>query len=258
MCIAPGLLATICSKAARATDDWRAVTATGTAQLQFLARDEDSGFCLLGRRTGEPDPNWSVIPLPETAPALRAGAPLSLQSSAPVPATVAGRELLHSGKLLRTPWLRIHLPSGEWPTGTPLTAGDGSLAGMLASSVPGVPEAARILPVEAVRHFAALWAKRQTLARAELGFRLYHTDAIPCIQQCYAALPAERAGMRPGDVILKIGSTEVADASAVADACFYLRVDEPVKVTLLRGMETVETTVTPVSSPRRNELKPEK
>jgi len=251
ICIAPGVLATIADNPAASGDTWRAITATGNTPLLLLARDPDSGFCLLTPKPTEAEPNWTVITTGEKSPALPAGTSLTLQSAAPAPARVAGRDHLHDGKLLQTPWLRIHLPPGTWAMGTPVTTADGSFAGLLAAGVPGVTDAARILPAEAVWHFAGLWARRQTLARAELGIRLNHTDAIPSIQQCYDALPAQRAGIHRGDILLRIGTTEIPDATTAATACFFLRVDEPVKVTVLRGLETVETTVTPVSAQRQ-------
>ena len=169
------------------------------------------------------------------------------------PNVVAGQDFLHHGRLLPTPWLRIHLPAGAWSRGTPLTTADGTLAGLLAGGVPGVPEAARILPAAAVRHFVTLWTQHHTLARAELGIRLRHTDAIPRIEECYAALPAERAGIHPGDILLKIAATETPDSITAAAACFYLRVDEPVKIQVLRDMEIVEVTATPVSATQRQQ-----
>ena len=246
LAVAPGLIASIVEKSA-ASDDYRAVAPSGTSPVKLLARDDDSGFSLLAP-VDNAEPSWPVLPLENVAGALPPGTSLTLQSAAPAPARVAGGDILHGATLLQTPWLRVHLSAGTWVHGTPLTAPDSALAGLLAGGVPQVPEAARILPAAAVRHFVRLWIERQTIARAELGIRLSHTDAIPRVLECYAALPAEIAGMHPGDVLLRIGGTDIADAADAAEACFYLRVDEPVKIAVLRGTETVELTITPVSA----------
>ena len=248
VCVASGLLATILEKPA-ATDTFRA----GGSAVKLLARDDDSGFALLSVEESTEPPAWTVVPLAEKSPALPAGGSLTLQSAAPAPARIAGQDFLHHGRLLPTPWLRIHLPAGAWSRGTPLTTADGTLAGLLAGGVPDVPEAARILPAAAVRHFVTLWTQHHTLARAELGIRLRHTDAIPRIEECYAALPAERYGIHPGDILLKIADTETPDSVTAAAACFYLRVDEPVKIQVLRDMEIVEVTATPVSATQRQQ-----
>ena len=249
--VTPDLLASVMEKSGEG-DSYRAVDAAGTRPLKLLGRDRDSGFSLFAP-VEKPDSPWPVVSLEQSAAVLTAGAELTLQSTAPVAARLAGRDTLHGGTLLQSPWLRVHLPPGTWMQGTPVTAPDGNLTGLLAGGVPDVPEAARILPVSAVRHFVKLWTERQTLARAELGIRLSHTDAIPRVIECYAALPAERAGIHPGDVLLRIGTTGIADAAGAAEACFYLRVDDPVKVAVLRGMDTIELTVVPGASAKKAE-----
>jgi S1-C subfamily serine protease len=105
-----------------------------------------------------------------------------------------------------------------------------------------------MLPVAAVAHFVKLWRERQTLARAVLGLKLSPAAAIPRVEECVAALPAERAGLQPGDVLLRIGTQAVNDAADAAEACFYLRVDERVTLSVLRGTQTIDLTMIPVSA----------
>ncbi len=245
LCVAPGLLATFVEKV-DATDSWRAVSRGGGLSARLVARDADSGFALLSPAPGTTAADWTVLP-PEHFAALPApGTALTIQSAVPATARAAGHDTLRDARLLRTPWLRIHVPAGAWERGTPVTTADGKLAGLLAGNIPGVPEAARVLPAAAVRHFTELWTSRETLARAEIGIRLNRADSVPRIQQCYAALPAERAGIHPGDILLRIGQTDIKDTAGAATACFFLRVDEPVKITVLRGLETLDLNVKPV------------
>ena len=239
------LLATILSQPA-ASDSYRAVTPEGTRSVRLLARDAVSGFSLLTGPDGS-SPPWNPVDLPET-PAVPAGAALTIQSQPPATARIAGRELLHQSRLLECPWLRVHLPRGTWAVGTPMTGNDGTFAGLLAGGVPGVAEAARVLPAAAVRHFVRLWTERKTLASARIGIRLSPAAGIPRVEECVAALPAERAGIHPGDILLKVGTTSIGSAADAAEACFYLRVDEAVTLSILRGTETMDITVTPVSS----------
>ncbi|HWB01747.1 MAG TPA: PDZ domain-containing protein [Verrucomicrobiales bacterium] len=248
--VAPGLLATILVKPAN-SDSYRAVSQAGTFALKLLARDIDSGFSLLAPANGD-TVSWPVVPIDAAHPALLPGASLTVQSSSsPMPARLAGRDLLHRSRLLESPWLRVHLPQGSWALGTPLTNPDGTLAGMLAGEVTDVTEAGRVLPAAAVAHFLKLWNQNKTLARAVLGLKLSPAAGIPRVEECVADLPAERNGLQPGDVLLRIGTLTVHDAAAAAEACFYLRVDEPVTITVLRGTETRDLTMTPVSAASR-------
>lgn len=244
--VGPELLATILTQPA-SSDTYRAVISGSTQTVRLLAWDAGSGFALLTGE-GEKEQTWTPISLPGKPVAPVPGEALTLQAATPAKARVAGRELLHQSRLLECPWLRVHLPQGTWNYGTPLTAADGSLAGMLAGVVPGVTEAGRVLPAAAVRHFVNLWTTRRTLAKAVLGLRLSPAAGIPRVEECVAALPAERAGLHPGDVLLRIGSTGVSDAASAAEACFYLQVDEPVTLTVLRGTDTLDLSMTPVSA----------
>jgi hypothetical protein len=247
--VSPGLLGSI-TDGVESNDSWRASGAGGVWQVKPVARDAESGFALFAA-SDESGKVWESADPGENLAAPRPGSILTLQSATPGNASVAGLDILHEGLLLQCPWLRVHLPKGSWVAGTPLTDASGRFAGILAAPVPGVPDAARVLPAAAVRHFVKLWTELKTLARAELGIRLSQRDGIPRVVECYAALPAERSGVQPGDVILRIGTTETPDAAAAVEACFYLRVDEPVKIAVLRGTDTVNLTVTPVSATSR-------
>lgn len=252
--VAPDLLATILTDPA-AGDSFRAAAPSGMVPVRILARDETSGFTLLEPLAGTGNA-WPVVPLPPESPAMRPGEAMTMQSGNPAAARLAGRELLHGSRLLEFPWMRIHLPPGTWVQGTPLTFADGALAGLLAGNVPEITEAARMLPAAAVRHFVRLWTERRTLARAVLGMKLSPASGIPRVEECVAALPAERAGLQPGDVITRIGNTVIRDAADAAEACFYLRVDDPFTMEVLRGTETVNLTITPVSAAGKDKPQP--
>lgn len=246
LAVAPDLLAAILPEP-RQDEAWRAAAAAGTTAVRLVARDAPSGFTLLAPVDANTQP-WKAVALPEKASAPAPGAAMEFPGTPGVTVRCAGHDVLFQAQLLENPWLRVHLPPGAWAVGTPLTAG-GEFAGLLAGPVPGVPDAARLLPARAVRHFLSLFHDQHRLNRAFLGVRLDHTSALPRVQECHASLPAERAGIQPGDVLLRIGSTDLAAATDAVEACFYLRVDEEVTVRVLRGVETVEVKLRPVPAP---------
>jgi S1-C subfamily serine protease len=59
-----------------------------------------------------------------------------------------------------------------------------------------------------------------------------------------ATSPAATAGLKPGDVIVQIGTHPVTDAAAFADALLTLSPGEVVPVSLYRGKEQLTIKVT--------------
>lgn len=246
LAVAPDLLAAILP--GRPKDEaWRAGTDGGTTAVRLVARDEPSGFSLLAPVDAAAKP-WKHVVLPEKPAAPAPGEAMEFPGAPGGVVRCAGRDILFQAQLLENPWLRIHLPPGSWTVGSPVTAG-GEFAGLLAGPVPGVPEAARVFPARAVGHFVRLYTERRRFTRAFLGMRLDHASALPRVQECHANLPAERAGIQPGDVLLRIGTTDLTTATDAVEAAFYLRVDDEVPLRVLRGVEILEMKLRPVPVP---------
>ena len=244
--VAPDMLAAMLP-AHPAPVAWRAAAEDGTTAVKLIARDALSGFCLLAPVDAAAKP-WQPVALPEKPATPAPGAALEFPGSPGMAARCGGRDLLFRGQLQETPWLRVHLPPGAWAVGTPLTAG-GEFAGLLAGPVPDVPDAARLFPARAVSHFVSLYASRHRFTRAFLGMRIDPATALPRVQECHANQPAERAGIQPGDVLLRMGTTDLTTAADVIEASFFLRVDDDVAVRVLRGTETLEVKLRPVPAP---------
>jgi S1-C subfamily serine protease len=62
-----------------------------------------------------------------------------------------------------------------------------------------------------------------------------------------AGSPADRGGLRAGDVIVEFGGIEIANIYDYTIALDSARVGEPVEVVVVRGGERVELTVTPAA-----------
>lgn len=246
LAVAPDLLAALVPGAPGEVV-WRAGTDGGTTAVKLVARDAPSGFSLFAPVDAGAQP-WKSIVLPEKPVAPAPGAAMEFAGAPGGTVRCAGRDILFQAQLLENPWLRIHLPPGAWPVGSPLTSG-GEFAGLLAGPVPGVPEAARVFPARAVGHFVRLYTDRRRFTRAFLGMRLDHASALPRVQECHANLPAERAGIQPGDVLLRIGATDLTTATEAVEAAFYLRVDDEVPLRVLRGVQVLEVKLRPVPAP---------
>jgi PDZ domain len=244
--VSPELLAAILPSPPR-EETWRAAGADVTQAVKLLVRDEPSGFTLFAPVAANATP-WKPLPLPEAPILPLPGAVLQIPGSPDSEARCAGRDILFQAQLLENPWLRVHLPPGSWTFGTPLAA-EGRFAGLLAAPVPGMPDAARLFPAQAVQHFVRLYTERRPLTRPFLGLRLENASALPLVRECHVAGPAERAGVQPGDVLLRIGNRDLTSATDAVEACFYLRVDEEVTIRVLRATSVVEVKVRPVDFP---------
>ncbi|MGH3285915.1 MAG: PDZ domain-containing protein, partial [Streptosporangiaceae bacterium] len=87
-------------------------------------------------------------------------------------------------------------------------------------------------------HRAAIGAQIANLTRAD------GTTAGPGIVSVTAGGPADRAGLRAGDVIQAVGQTRTPDATALTGALAARDPGQTVPVTVDRGGQTVTVQVT--------------
>jgi S1-C subfamily serine protease len=92
--------------------------------------------------------------------------------------------------------------------------------------------------------------------RAAMGVQITSVDAALAAQHNLAVTagvlivgvashgPAQAAGLKPGDVIVRIGTHPVTDVAAFADALLQLRPGEVVPVSIYRGKEQLSIKVT--------------
>ncbi|MBI1280359.1 MAG: PDZ domain-containing protein [Anaerolineaceae bacterium] len=80
--------------------------------------------------------------------------------------------------------------------------------------------------------------------RPVLGVQIENTDNGPTIRVVAAGSPAEKAGLKVGDVLTKIGDTAVTDAAAASAAVLTHKVGDDVAVEVTRDGKTVTVNVT--------------
>jgi len=61
--------------------------------------------------------------------------------------------------------------------------------------------------------------------------------------------PAEKSGILPGDLILKVGDRTISTLDDVLNAAFYLTAGDEVPLTVSRGGKTMEMKVEPAPNP---------
>lgn len=148
------------------------------------------------------------------------------------------------GKILPFALLRVTFSQTVPPPGTPLLDEAGNVVAIVFQSA-GSGTVGYAIPAEAVHRVYRDIATSGRLTRGWLGLALRAESQIPQISRVLPDSPAEKAGIRPKDVLLSIGSRPITDYADAANAFFYLVPGEPVKVKLLRGVEPLEFTLTP-------------
>jgi S1-C subfamily serine protease len=151
------------------------------------------------------------------------------------------------GKILPLALLRVNFSHSVPPPGTPLLDDAGRVVAIVFQSSGG-GNVGYALPAEAVHRVLRDISSGGQLSRGWLGLALRAESQIPRISRVLPDSPAAAAGVQPNDVLLSIGSRQIADYADAANAFFYLIPGQPVRVKLLRGVEQLEVTLTPTMS----------
>ena len=151
------------------------------------------------------------------------------------------------GKVLPLALLRISFSRAVPPPGTPIVDDSGHVVGIVFQAS-GTGNTGYAIPAEAVHRVKRDLVAGGMLVRGWLGLALRAESQLPQISRVLPDSPASRAGVRLNDVILHIGSRQVADYADAANAFFYLVPGEPVRVKLLRNAEQLELTLTPTKA----------
>ncbi|MCZ6696727.1 MAG: PDZ domain-containing protein, partial [Acidobacteria bacterium] len=153
-------------------------------------------------------------------------------------------------------------------SGGPLIDSRGRLVGMiLGSPQDGITYSS---PVEEIQPIAELLSRDESPARPYFGIGLVQPDerrrarfslapgmTQPLIAYVLTGSPAERAGLRAGDILLSISGIEVATVREAGNRLLATPQDDPgLSMRIARNGVEQEMTVRPVSRPRRVLLEP--
>ncbi|MES2437810.1 MAG: S1C family serine protease [Verrucomicrobiota bacterium] len=170
----------------------------------------------------------------------------SMESGGPVKCLAAGWVKQVGGKILPLALLRINFSRSVPPPGTPLADQSGRIVGIVFQGS-GSGNTGYAIPAEAVHRVRHDVCNGGRLNRGWLGLALRMDSQTPQISRVLPESPAIAAGIKANDVLLSIGSRQVADYADAANAFFYLIPGQPVRVKLLRDAEQLEFTLTPTT-----------
>lgn len=130
------------------------------------------------------------------------------------------------------------------PSGTPLVNSDGKIVGLIFQ--PSGPNAAYAIPAQAVHRVLRDVSREGKLVRASLGFTLSTDSSVPRITRILPDSPAAMAGLRPNDILLKVGPYPTEAYPDAVNALFYTVPGEATSFMISRNNERIERKVTPV------------
>ena len=173
-------------------------------------------------------------------PVLTVGFPLDLPQT-PSFGMIAGFDRKFLGRYFSTTHLRVNLTSQRGEAGAPLLNFKGEVVGILVSSVDN-GAACYALPIDAAEKIRSDYMRFGEARHGWIGINVARstseaegswaefTDIMP-------GTPAAESGAKRGDILLKVGRTDVHEPEDVIDASFFITAGDRVPITVLRGHE---------------------
>ena len=165
---------------------------------------------------------------------------------------VGGLQLRHRDRYFATSHIRANIPVQRGDGGAPLLNMKGEVVGVVIS---GIENGCLALPIEAASKVYHDYIRYGNVRPGWLGVVIGSgTTAGEGNPAVITGLeedgPARQAGLRVGDVLLKVGSHRITSPDDMVNAAFFLTSGEPVSITVQRaGEEAVEIEVTPTDRP---------
>ena len=219
------------------------------------AADPRSGLAVLRVDAGEPLPFIKCgrsLDLGPGSPVVALGFPFDLPLS-PSFGLVAGTELKFQNRYFAARHLRVNVVVQRGQGGSPILSLNGDLVGILISTIEN-GSGAFALPVEAAKKVVRDLAQHGRLRQGWLGADVRRTEAREFgssarVRNVRFEGPGHRGGLRPGDVLLRIGERNITSPDDVIDASFYITSDEPLTVQIARAGKKQDLTVVPADAP---------
>jgi serine protease Do len=186
------------------------------------------------------------------SPIVTMGYPLDLPLS-PSFGLVAGMDLGFDGRFFATRHIRASVPVQRGQGGSPVLNLRGEAVGVLISMFEG-NSGIFALPIEAaekiLHDFRAYGRVRQGWVGVDVrpAEKPEHGSSARILTLREEG-PAFAGGIRPGDILLQVGSQKITNPEDVHNAAFFVTATEPLAVRISRGGKELKFTVVPADPP---------
>ncbi len=157
---------------------------------------------------------------------------------------VKGWNTSYGDRILPTIFLRTSIPSEGGEGGSPVFDLNGSLVGMIVAALPEI-RSSFVLPSRAIQRIRddILFSREVSYAFFGMQTRevsdLEHGPRI-VVEEVKTAGPAESAGLKVGDQLLRVGDFAIERDADLRMASFFARPNEFVQIRILREGEEME------------------
>jgi len=196
----------------------------------------------------------AILKVDETTPGLPIGKSDELELATPVvsigypldlPKTpnfgmIAGFDRKCLGRYFSTIHLRVNAPTQRGEAGAPLLNMKGEVVGIVVSGLES-NSACYAVPIEAAEKIRSDFVRFGEARHGWIGVNNVSAasqqveGSRAMVTQVADDAPAERSGLKEGDVLLQIGKKKVTDPEDVFDASFYITAGDTVPITVMRG-----------------------
>lgn len=158
-------------------------------------------------------------------------------------ARIGGRLTEYRGRFLPFSMLRVHYDEAIPRPGTPLLDASGKVA---AVHYQGTGASAGLaIPVEVLGRVLAGIRAHGEATRAWVGLAIDPANREPRVTRVIDGSPADRGGLRAGDLLLEACGRKIGSYGEAVNALFFMMPGEPTEFRVRRGGAELELTVVP-------------
>ena len=209
---------------------------------RLLIADPRAGIAIL--KAENVPSNTPFLPLAKASEVAVATPVMTIAYPMDMPATpsfglVAGFDVKYLGRFFATTHIRASVPVQRGQGGAPLLNMQGEVVGVVISSIDN-GSACFAIPTEAVEKVHRDYDRYGAVRPGWLGVVVCnaskpHGDSTAEVERLEFNAPALKAGLRSGDVLLKIGQIAIKSPQDVLNASFFLTAGEKVTIVVRRG-----------------------
>ena len=219
-----------------------------------LLADARSGVALLRIQAGQTPflPIGNSAELKVASPVVAIGYPMDLPAT-PTFGLVAGFDQKFLDHFLPTTHIRANVPVQAGEAGAPLLNARGEVVGMLICQF-DFGAVCLSLPIQAAEKVRMDYLRFGQLHPGWIGVTAKPVDeededASVRVDQLNEDSPAAHSGLKEGDVLRRVGRTNIHHLADLRDASFFLTADEKVPIEVTRDGQEVTVTVQAAAPP---------